>query len=973
MEKNTSGKWVVYAFQSEAGTNPGQPVTGDAANITANIRIDGGAANAVDDTNPTELEDGYYVFDVTAAETNGDLLLIAPASSTANVNVIGVPGAVYTNPANFNDMAIAATTGEVSGDIIKISGDSAAADNIEAMYDGTGYTDDAAPATQAQLGALSVGSASISTQADSYTLTTGTQSSGTFADTATLDSVFHQHTDTAGALDLYYEFDVGGNGIGVEVVIDGYLQGANDSLSIQAYNWVGATWDNIGTLQGANGTTSVELSLNLLKRNTGTGANAGKVRIRFYAASGLTSATLAVDRIYASYSVVSQTVGYAQGAIWIDTGASNTNTESYVDGVADNPVSTIAAADTLNTALSLNRYVIAPGSSITLPSTYNNHVFYGESWNLALNGQDISDSHFYEAVISGTGLVTAGNPDLHVCDIGTCTLGPFDALRSGISGTITVGSAGTFNLVDCYSKVAGGGTPVLDAGVAVGASNFNFRRYSGGIEIQNFAAGDNMSLEGYGQLVINANCTGGSISVRGTFKITDNSSGAVALTITSPVVDQVHQGVAQAATANTITLAATASATNGQYDPGEVLIVAGAGAGQKRSILDYDGTTKVAVIDKDWRTNPDTTSSYVVFAGSGKGHVNEGQAQGGSANTITLNTSGDSNDDHYIGQTVFIVGGTGQDQSRRVIDYNGTTKVATVDSNWTVNPDATSSYIMMPTIAPPLVQSVVDGLLDEALSGHNTNGSLGKAIRQIVEGVISEESSVNDVSATVNTFVTNLTEATSSHYSDLTLAFISGNLKGQAKPIRSYNGTSKTIVLDEDLSEAPADGDGFIILTTHVHPVSQIVDTIYDRATAGHITAGTFGKLFADMLADTNELQTDLTDGGRLDLILDQIATDTTTDLPATIAALNNVSAADVLAQVNTALDTAISELGVGAPTATPNLRTGLMLLYMALRNRIDVDTVGTDAMKVFNDAGTQIASKAVTDDGATYSEAKMT
>lgn len=97
MQKNTAGKWVVYAFgDPDHATLAGLPVTGDAANITANIRIDGGAANAVDDTNPTELEDGYYVFDVTAVETNGDNLLIAPESSTANVLVVGVPRSVYT-------------------------------------------------------------------------------------------------------------------------------------------------------------------------------------------------------------------------------------------------------------------------------------------------------------------------------------------------------------------------------------------------------------------------------------------------------------------------------------------------------------------------------------------------------------------------------------------------------------------------------------------------------------------------------------------------------------------------------------------------------------------------------------------------------------------------------------------------------------------------------------------------------------
>lgn len=116
MQKNQTNKWAVFAFQDEGGTNPGEPVTGDAANITADVHIDAGAANAVDDTNPTELGGGYYVFDITAAESNGDLIVIVPASGTANVNVIGVPGAVWTTPANFPALGI-----ESDGDITKVN------------------------------------------------------------------------------------------------------------------------------------------------------------------------------------------------------------------------------------------------------------------------------------------------------------------------------------------------------------------------------------------------------------------------------------------------------------------------------------------------------------------------------------------------------------------------------------------------------------------------------------------------------------------------------------------------------------------------------------------------------------------------------------------------------------------------------------------------------------------------------------
>ena len=118
MEKNVATKWIVFAFGApNHGTLAGKPITGDAANITANLYLDASiTANAVDDTNPTELGGGYYVFDITAAESNADNIVIVPSSSTAEVNVIGVPGAVYTTPVNFNAFNIAAN-GDIGGDV----------------------------------------------------------------------------------------------------------------------------------------------------------------------------------------------------------------------------------------------------------------------------------------------------------------------------------------------------------------------------------------------------------------------------------------------------------------------------------------------------------------------------------------------------------------------------------------------------------------------------------------------------------------------------------------------------------------------------------------------------------------------------------------------------------------------------------------------------------------------------------------
>ena len=97
-QKNVAGqKWLVYAIN----TTNSQPVTGDAANITAKIRKDYGAATATNDVNPTELEHGFYEFDLTQAETNANVLDLIGDSSTANVEVMGAPTRSFTVPAGF--------------------------------------------------------------------------------------------------------------------------------------------------------------------------------------------------------------------------------------------------------------------------------------------------------------------------------------------------------------------------------------------------------------------------------------------------------------------------------------------------------------------------------------------------------------------------------------------------------------------------------------------------------------------------------------------------------------------------------------------------------------------------------------------------------------------------------------------------------------------------------------------------------
>ena len=138
------------------------------------------------------------------------------------------------------------------------------------------------------------------------------------------------------------------------------------------------------------------------------------------------------------------------------------------------------------------------------------------------------------------------------------------------------------------------------------------------------------------------------------------------------------------------------------------------------------------------------------------------------------------------------------------------------------------------TAAVPTAASIADAVLDESLSGHNVAGSVGKALRQLKEGVISVEGSVNDSSATTTTFISNLTETTDGFYHDKVIVFISGDLAGQARHIETYTGSTKSITVSQGFTSAPADGDEFLILATHEHSINEIQAGL---ATAASITA----------------------------------------------------------------------------------------------------------------------------------------
>lgn len=467
---------------------------------------------------------GWYQIDLTATDTNtlGPLTVDIFKSGALPVwhDFVVIPTGIY-------DSMVDGTV-NLAVDIYRVYGNTTSASNLKDQYDGsTGLTGDTFPATQLQVNSIGVstgGALNFANEADNIDSAiksvsfVGVETTGTNASVNAADGSYHQIDDTGNAIDIVYQFAVGGGRTAVQVLFRGYVAGSNDVITMQAYN--GSGWDTIGTIEGQIGTTNISREFVLLSTHTGTGADLGKVFIRLVC-SGQSNPTLYTDQLIVSAVNIGQSVGYSDGSIWIDTQASNTSTESFVDGVADNPVSTWAAAQTLSSAIGIKRFHVAGGSSITLTSSASGYQILGNGlFSLALGGQSIDNAYIKLASISGSG---SGNgyiiEDSRV-NAGTTT-GPGYYVRCGFLGTSgspwSASSQGEYSFVDCVSLAAAAAQPYFYFGNTGGTSYFNVRRWGGGFNVTG-DSNTNASIEVTNGGTCSVTSGGGNFEVRGLCK-----------------------------------------------------------------------------------------------------------------------------------------------------------------------------------------------------------------------------------------------------------------------------------------------------------------------------------------------------------------------------------------------------------------------------------------------------------------------
>lgn len=124
-------------------------------------------------------------------------------------------------------------------------------------------------------------------------------------------------------------------------------------------------------------------------------------------------------------------------------------------------------------------------------------------------------------------------------------------------------------------------------------------------------------------------------------------------------------------------------------------IVAGTGANQISSISAWDNQANAVKITLSPALSvvPDTTSEFVIFRDI---FSTIGSPQAAGASTITLSADEIGINDFYNNiYKIKILYGPGKDEEFLISDYNGSTKVATIDGTWSVTPTTNSVYFIL--------------------------------------------------------------------------------------------------------------------------------------------------------------------------------------------------------------------------------------------------------------------------------------
>lgn len=453
------------------------------------------------------------------------------------------------------------------------------------------------------------------------------------------------------------------------------------------------------------------------------------------ATGGIDADAIAVDAIGASEIAAAAitssempTIAYFDtliygGAVWIDNSSANTNTVVGTDGIPTNPVSTVAAAKTVADALGYTKFYITNSTALTMAATTEEYEFIGigAGNSVALNSVDVDGCTFRNLTISGT---KGGTADILIIDgwINDLLLMDGVILHCGIDGDNSIADSDDLFMDNCYSMVAGNGTPSM----AFGAGNCDLsnRHYSGGIEIKGMDVNDGCSIETDGQVIVNADCTAPDITVRGNATLTDNDGAT----------DWTKDGVFSRQEADMWVWSNID--TTRQSDTSQIML----------QLADrvWDEDTTGHKTDPNmgfWITQGGsaTVDEEAIWDEISTRGITEADA--GNSTTQLQTNLAEATNDHYNGGMLVMINGDEENQYRRITDYIGADGILVFTPALTAIPTDGDSIRIMPwgsvSAAGESKEDIADAVWDELITDHTTQNSMADVLYDSLDALVS--------------------------------------------------------------------------------------------------------------------------------------------------------------------------------------------------------------------------------------------
>lgn len=301
--------------------------------------------------------------------------------------------------------------------------------------------------------------------------------------------------------------------------------------------------------------------------------------------------------------------GNLTGSVGSVTGNVGGNVTGSVGSVASGGITTTSfAANTGLQTIRSNTAQAGGGATITLDaSASGGSDFYTNDLIYLTGGTGVGQARQIISYDNSTKIATVSNWTTPPDNTTTFAILPNDRERGSVTANVT-----QWNFQPMNNLVLG------RVDVSVG-------EYQSGLApLQPTVAGRTLDVATTGEAGIDWANIGAPAT---TVALTGTTVGTVTTLATNAIdratfaantgLQTVRSNTAQAGTATSITLDASASSVTDFYKGQSVYLTGGTGTGQTRIVTAYDGATKIATVQRGWATNPDVTSTFAIMSVGG--------------------------------------------------------------------------------------------------------------------------------------------------------------------------------------------------------------------------------------------------------------------------------------------------------------------------------------------------------------------